>query len=765
MLKQNTQRRVGASSQKLKTKLTKPKTNTKKTTTKPSISSSYSPISSSYSPIQTTTTALFSSSQQQNNKQAKVDPRLEKQRKRDEEKRQKELGNSNSGPNANNIIDLAQDSDEKKKDEKERVVKTWLQIYSDMELKNIAGPLAKKAANNTDRRKFRLEQMKDFLASSELIEKIVPKYKDHSQQVWCRKYGTKEPPQLVTFGQAIEMAKLDGEFTMVTMVRSASQSPQIPSNIKGVIEDGIVPVWLMNVRNFMEELYEKDASQGKAHGSKEIQLNTTITPDDLKRKVQNAIDFLFEGNTVRLVCTSKSIAKLSSWVESNTYFDKDEIVDQTKQAIETGRTVELSSFIKNTKATFQREAAEQNIKAKIQQNSGETDQDFQKRVNTLVEQEKTQFESRQLQQQNQQKQQQQLIDTRISQNMERLMGVQKTFGMLLQSAKQQATKTVKEVAQNKDHPQHRDIKGLKPGQYLPTDQKKVNLINKQLDAIDSELTQWRERSIKAKKGQPVTLKVTPYQRFISPEGVPLSEQQSKSAQKAAMAEMGAETFGSGGGSGSPGGAGLSELFPGGGSGPADVGDGGEDGEDEEGQQDHGEDDDNANEARPSGKLTKKEMEEKKVKMALEKMNAKERVAYLANVISKQSFSVIGDVVEILGKVSTIMMQERAERKKNKISLDHDEIDPEAYAKLSNKDKKRYDAKMTAIRADPNAGLKLELQNAMELFNAGRYVYNDAILDQQMKKPFWCTHDGGASPQEAARKNTLTLNITKSALKM
>lgn len=74
----------------------------------------------------------------------------------------------------------------------------------------------------------------------------------------------------------------------------------------------------------------------------------------------------------------------------------------------------------------------------------------------------------------------------------------------------------------------------------------------------------------------------------------------------------------------------------------------------------------------------------------------------------------------------------------------------------------YEARLAATKEDPNAALKLEISNAVTIMHKGGYVYNDAILEKQLVKPFWCNHDGG-SPDQASGKKQISFSLSKSAV--
>lgn len=662
---------------------------------------------------------------------------------------------------------------ERRKRRKKKQTRTWLLVHADIEFRNLTGPLvAKKVTNNADRKKARQEQMRDLLMGQETIEKVIPALRKPYAKVWYRRFGEKMAPQLVTISEAYELAKADGEWNQIAVLKSSASNPPIPDHIRGVENDGVIPCWSMNPRDVLEALYDKDTDQVKGNTTKEIQMNSTITPDDLLRKVQQAIEFLFEGSTVRMQCSSAQVKRLSAWVDNNTYFSADEIRAQTTEALTTGKLDVGAGGKGGSKAVFQVAIAEAKLKQSHPQKEGEADHAYKMRIGTLVEQERVQFEGLRLRRENEAKQKQQMVETRLNQALEKVSGDLKIFQNLLAQERATAQKTQKEISMDKSHLEYKEVKALKGSSLLPRFQKVVGLLNKQIESIEKEVAEWTKAVLNVKKGMPPPAqRPTPYTRIVGTDGKPLSAAAATAANRKASQEAGLDysimtkvVMG--------GGKNFSRIN-GDGEGDDDGGDEGNDGmgggdepaEDKYGNAvEHGaEDGEEKLETRNVGKLSKKQMEQKQLTLHLEKLTAKERVQHLANVMAKQTYEPIGLVVDILGKISTIMQMERDERKKKGMKLNHDEMAPEDYTKLSNKDKKRYDAKMTAIRSDPNSALKLEIDSAVKLFQKGKYIYNDAVVEQQTRKPFWCSHDGGATPNDAKQKATLTLTISKNAL--
>eukprot|EP00461_Guttulinopsis_vulgaris_P007324 UN07372 len=99
----------------------------------------------------------------------------------------------------------------------------------------------------------------------------------------------------------------------------------------------------------MQELFEGDTQAVKGGTVKDIVVNTTITQDDLERKLQQCIDFLFDGNIVKISCQSKSVSRIQTFVEKNTHFDATEIAEKVDTSIERGDVLDMNEFLRSKK--------------------------------------------------------------------------------------------------------------------------------------------------------------------------------------------------------------------------------------------------------------------------------------------------------------------------------------------------------------------------------------------------------------------------------
>lgn len=582
------------------------------------------------------------------------------------------------------------DGQEKKKEKKEKKApRTWLQIYAEMQLRQLSGPLPTKVSKNDQRIKARNDHMKDFVQGGALVEKLLNL--TPTTQVWCRPWAEKQPPECITLAEAQQKA-IDAGLQLAA-IRSTTQNPEKPPNMATVFDDNIVPVWLMDTRAFMEDLYQQDTAFVKGGGVKDVSINTTITPDDLQRKLQQCFEFLFEGNTVKLSCQSKAVRSVQDFVERNTHLDSEAIQTQADEAIERGKTLDMDQFLGKTKASKGVGPRAQSIAARA--HPGEmTDQDRKAKLKQ--------------------------VDARINQHITRVSGMIKKMQDTIKQSEQKYLDHNMTAQKDPKHRDHKHCKVLKRGQFLPSQKEFLDKMQLDLKPLQDQLEGWRKKSAQVKQGVMVVL-----------------------------------GGGGGGGAGGAGGAGGDHS-----DGEAgDWDDGGDDGDGGDSGAVPGVVDDDAPKEK-SQKMSKREMEEHKSRMAMNKMSAKEKVQYLAGLQASQTYPIMADVVETIGKLSCIIMQERAIRKKSGDTLSHEEMGADRLAKLSNKDRKRYEQRLEALKNDPHSELRLELDNALKLIQT-KYIYNDAILEQQTKKPFWVTHNA-PSLTIAAQTKQLTMALTKSA---
>jgi hypothetical protein len=217
-------------------------------------------------------------------------------------------------------------------EKKKKPVKTWFQVYSDMEIREVTKPLAPSndTKNSKGRYSERSKKMAALIYGDELMSHIA-----HCPDVYVRIFDLESPTKTVYELMPLEDAKAKAAELNFTLLAIKGQFGKLkkPDNMAKVKDDGIPALIMIDHAAWIAELRAADLASCKPVATKDVKVSPSTLTSDMLRKLGQAFDHMASGAQVRFLVQGRpNIALMRSVQESLGIKDEAELRARIEEA-------------------------------------------------------------------------------------------------------------------------------------------------------------------------------------------------------------------------------------------------------------------------------------------------------------------------------------------------------------------------------------------------------------------------------------------------